>query len=184
MNGVDDPIHLVHVNSFATYQGATQVKVTPGAPTQEQTGPEDHQTFSGPAFDRLVLDRPTLLVAAQQTVHADSVESLQGARFRGPFGPARITAARVNGQRVMINVSSAKRAVPGVQNLGPQAATLQVGPATLSLKGLASGPQGSQNVNQLVFAGPLTTKGAVTLTTSNWKILDFVDLTINLPANC
>src|SRR5689334_8387332 len=29
MKGVTDPIHLVHVNQFAAYQGSTRVNVTP-----------------------------------------------------------------------------------------------------------------------------------------------------------
>jgi len=184
MKGVTDPIHLVHVNGFAAYQGSTPVNVTPGAPTKEQTGREDHQTFSGPPFDRLVLSRLEMRVDGQQTVHADSVVKLEGVRFRGPFGPARITTVRVNGQKVAMKVSSPKRAAAGVQSLGPQDATLQVGSATLSLKESASGPEGSQNVNQFTFEGQLPAKGAATLTTSTWKILDFGDMTIALPASC
>jgi hypothetical protein len=185
MDGVDDPIHLKDVSGFATYQGSKQVKAIPGPPTQEQTGPEDHLTFTGPEFDRLLLDRPTMRVDAQQTVHADSVEQLQGMRFRGPFGPARITQVRVNGDRVVMKISSSKRAAPGVQNLGPQEASLQVGSATLTQQGGgASGPQGSQNVNQMNFAGPLPSKGAASLTTSTWQILDLGTITIVLPASC
>jgi hypothetical protein len=182
MPGVTDPIHLVHVNGFTAYDGSKQVNVTPVK--QEVAGPEDRQTFSGPRFDRLVLIGPSMGVDAQPTVHADSVEKLQGMRFSGPFGPARITTVNVHGQKVSVKVSSAKRAMAGVQNLGPQDAALQVGSATMSLKGTSSGVAGSQNVSQLVFEGPHPGKGAATLTMSAWKILDFGNMTIALPADC
>jgi hypothetical protein len=185
MDGVSDPIHVEHVLGFATFQGTTRVNASPGPPTQEQTGPGDHVSFSGPEFDRLVLNHPTMRVDAQQTVHADAVEQLQGMRFRGPFGPARIAQVTVNGDRVIVKVSSARRAAPGVQSLGPQDGSLQVGSATLSLQGgAASGPEGSQNVSQLTFSGPLPPKGAATLTTSNWEILNLKTLTMLLPAAC
>lgn len=185
MDGVDDPIHLVRVGGFAAYQGSKRVPAVPGPPTKEQTGPVDHMTFTGPEFDRLIFDRATMRVDAQQAVHADSVEQLQGKRFTGPFGPARITQARVNGNQVMMEVSSAKRAAPGVQNLGPQEASLQAGSATLTPQGgTASGPEGSRNVNQLAFAGPVPSKGAATLTTSTWQMLDLGAITILLPATC
>ena len=184
IDSVTQPLSLVHVLGHAAFQGSTRVDVTPTSQTPVPGGDEVDLAFSGPAFDRLVFAHATLAADAAQTVHARSIQALAGSRFRGPFGPARVTDVQVVGSKVRVQIAYEQTPVSGVQNIGPQDATLQVGSVTLAPAGSSSVVKGSKNVTRLTFAGAVPKDGPATLTVSSWHVLDLEELAIRLPADC
>jgi hypothetical protein len=140
--------------------------------------------MTGPRFDRLDFEHAKLVADGEQTVHASSLADLEGKSFQGPFGEAHIVRVRTKGSHVVVSVSSPQTPAKGVQSLGPQTATLQVGSQTLNAANPSSGPKGSQYVNDLGFAGTPPMTGAATLTLSSWTLLDLDTLSVAVPKTC
>jgi hypothetical protein len=140
--------------------------------------------MTGPRFDRLTFEQAKLFADSEQTLHAASPAELEGQSFRGPFGEAHVVRVRIKGSHVAISVSSPQTPAKGVQSLGPQTATLQVGSQNLTVANPSSGPKGSQYINDLGFTGTAPITGPATLTLSAWTLLDLDTLTVAVPKTC
>jgi hypothetical protein len=178
------PIHLT--NSFRTtvFTGASSVPPSSGSASPLPATGETQVQITGPAFESVSFQHATLDAEGEPTVRADSVSALAGKRFQSPFGEARIVDVRTHGSTVVVLIESPQTPADGIQHIGPQAATLQIGSTTLTGKAVSSNPKGSEYVNTIAFTGDHPASGAATLTTSSWRLLDLGTLTVLVPGDC
>lgn len=181
---VEVPLHFKNAFRGGAYLGASPAPLSGATASPEPGTGQDVLKMTGPLFDHLTFEHAKLAADGQQTVHASSLADLAGKRFRGPFGEARIVQVQTKGSHIVVTVSSPQTPAKGVQNLGPQVATLQVGSQTLTPGNSPSGPKGSQYVNALGFTGTPPMTGPATLTLSSWTLLDLQTLTVVVPATC
>jgi hypothetical protein len=178
------PLHFENAFRGTAYMGASPAPLSGGTASPEPGTGKDVLKMTGPLFDHITFEHAKLVADGQQTVHAPSLADLARKRFRGPFGEARIIQVQTKGSHVVVRVSSPQKPARGVQNLGPQAATLQVGSQTLTPGNSPSAAKVSQYVNALGFTGTPPMKGPATLTLSSWTLLDLQPLTVVVPATC